>query len=125
MSAGVRPPAVRFLGGLGALCAFAALGQVVSGVLPLPLPGSVVGLLLLWGALSAGWVRLPWVEDTADGLLGVLSLLFVPATVGVVAFLGAGWAWPVWLLILTAGALVGGGVAGLSAQALARRADDA
>ncbi|OOV16008.1 CidA/LrgA family protein [Deinococcus sp. LM3] len=106
--------------GLGVLMAFAALGQALVGALGWPLPGSVVGMALLWAALGTGVVRLHWIADAADGLLGILGLLFVPATVGFLQFLSAGAAWGVWLLVMTAALLLGAGAAGLLASRLLR-----
>lgn len=117
------PAPARFVLGLGLLLAFAAAGQALTGALGLPLPGSVVGLVLLWAALGVRLVRLHWITDAADGLLGVLGLLFIPATVGFLQFLGAGAAWGLWLLVLTAGLLVGAGAAGLIASRLLRPED--
>jgi len=112
------PPAFRAVLGLGLLLGFAALGQGLVQVSRLPFPGSVVGLLLLLAALSLGWVRLEWVDTAADGLLSLLALLFVPAAVGVVDYLGFWRAWPGWLLVMTAGVLIGGAAAGLLASKL-------
>ncbi|MBZ9714266.1 CidA/LrgA family protein [Deinococcus multiflagellatus] len=120
MSAPPLPPAVRFVLGLGVLLGFAAAGQALVGALQWPLPGAVVGLALLWAALGLGVVKLAWIEPAADGLLGVLGLLFVPATAGAVQFLGAGAAWGLWLLTLTAALLLGAGAAGLLAGRLLR-----
>ncbi|MDB5046655.1 MAG: murein hydrolase transporter LrgA [Deinococcus sp.] len=117
------PPPVRVVLGLGVLVAFAALGEGLMRLLHWPLPGSVVGMVLLWAALGLRLVRLDWIEPAADGVLGVLGLLFIPATVGAVQFLGAGAAWGLWLLVLLAGLLLGAGVAGLLAARLVR-ADD-
>ena len=114
------PAPVRFLLGLGLLVAFAALGTALTGWLRLPLPGSVVGMVLLWAALSAGVVKLRWLQNAADGLLGVLGLLFVPATVGFTEYLSAGAAWGLWLLVMTAGLLLGAGLAGVVAERLIR-----
>ncbi|GAA5502488.1 holin-like protein CidA [Deinococcus xinjiangensis] len=114
------PPAVRFVLGLGILVGFAALGMALTTWLHLPLPASVVGLALLWAALSLGWVRLHWLEEAADGLLGVLGLLFVPATVGFIDYLSAGALWGLWLLVMLAGLLVGAGAAGLVASRLVK-----
>ncbi len=114
------PATARFVLGLGILVAFAALGTALTRVLHLPLPGSVVGLALLWAALSLGWVRLHWLEEAADGLLGVLGLLFVPATVGFTDYLSAGALWGLWLLVMVAGVLVGAGAAGLLASRLVK-----
>ncbi|MBZ9750303.1 CidA/LrgA family protein [Deinococcus sp. HMF7604] len=114
------PAPARFVLGLGVLLAFAAAGQALASGLKLPLPGPVLGLALLWAALALRLVRLHWIEDAADGLLSVLGLLFVPATVGFIQFLGAGAAWGLWLLVLTAGLLLGAGAAGLLATRLLR-----
>lgn len=114
------PPAVRFVLGLGLLVGFAALGTALTTGLHLPLPGSVVGLALLWAALSLGWVRLHWLEEAADGLLGVLGLLFVPATVGFIDYLSAGALWGLWLLVMLAGLLIGAGAAGMIASRLVK-----
>ncbi len=69
------------------LCQFA--GEVLARGLDLPLPGPVVGLLILLGLLV--WRGGPdqAMRDTSGGLLRHLSLLFVPAGVGVVTQLDA------------------------------------
>lgn len=110
------PPAFRVILGLGLLLGFAALGQGLVTLLRLPFPGSVVGLLLLLAALGLRWIRLEWVDVAADGLIGLLGLLFVPAAVGVVNYLGAWRQWPGWLLVMAAGVLIGGAAAGLLAS---------
>lgn len=114
------PAPARFVLGLGLLLAFAALGQGLVTLTGLPLPGSVVGMALLWAALGARVIRLRWIADAADGLLGILGLLFVPATVGVIQYLSAGAAWGWWLFVMTAGLLVGAGLAGALASRLVR-----
>ena len=120
MSAPALTPLARFLLGLGLLTAFAALGAGLAAALHLPFPGSVLGMALLWLSLSLGWVRLEWLADAADGLLGALGLLFVPATVGFLEYLSAGAEWGLWLLVMTAGLCLGGAVSGLLAQRLLR-----
>lgn len=114
------PAPVRLALGLGVLTAFAALGTALASALHLPLPGSVVGMVLLWVALGVRLVRLEWVEGAADGLLALLGLLFVPATVGVTEYLSAGAAWGLWLLVMLSGLLLGAGVAGFLASRLVR-----
>lgn len=114
------PPAVRVVLGLGVLVGFAALGEGLMRLLHWPLPGSVVGMVLLLLALGSRVVRLHWIEPAADGLLGILGLLFVPATVGAIQFLGAGAEWGLWLLVMLAGLLLGAGVAGWLAGRLVR-----
>jgi putative effector of murein hydrolase LrgA (UPF0299 family) len=73
------------------LCQLA--GEVIVRGLALPMPGPVVGLLFLlllllardrFAVLARGPLRDGGVENASRGLLANLSLLFVPAGVGVV-----------------------------------------
>jgi holin-like protein len=61
-------------------------GELLARGLGLPLPGPVLGLVLLWPCLTWPPMR-RWVAPAADFLLAHLSLLFVPVGVGVVAHL--------------------------------------
>jgi holin-like protein len=47
-----------------------------------PIPGGVLGLLLFYGAMLTGVLKLRWVERAANLLLRHMVLLFVPLTVG-------------------------------------------
>lgn len=55
-------------------------------MLPLPMPGSILAMLLLTGALLTGLVKLQWVEAAADALLDKMALFFVPPGVGVMLY---------------------------------------
>ena len=98
--------------GLAALLACQFVGEVLVAVTGLPVPGAVVGMVLLLGWLQwrrpgadAGVVR------AGDALLKHLQLFFVPAGVGVVVYLGVlrDDAWPVTV------SLVGSWLAGMLA----------
>lgn len=77
------------IAGLTWLIGFQLLGEFLVRVLDVPVPGPVAGMLLFFG-----YLRLHRVGDDAavvragSGLLRHLQLLFVPAGVGVVAYLG-------------------------------------
>lgn len=70
--------------GMAVLLVFQCLGEGVVFVFKLPLPGPVAGMLLLFAALLLSPRLLAALEETAAGLLGHLSLLFVPAGAGIV-----------------------------------------
>lgn len=59
------------------------LGELLAHFLPLPVPASVYGLVLLLAALKLGVLRLDQVKEAGNFLIGILPLLFVPAAVGV------------------------------------------
>jgi holin-like protein len=74
------------LKGLALLLLFQAAGEAIAHATHLPLPGPVVGLVLMLPALQWAPIRRP-VSACADLLLGHLSLLFVPVGVGVITHL--------------------------------------
>ena len=74
------------LQGLAWLLVMQLAGEALSRALSLPVPGPVIGMLLLWPALSFAPVR-EQVTQTARFLLGHLSLLFIPVGVGVITHL--------------------------------------
>lgn len=65
------------------ITAFCLAGEVLAVVLPLPIPASVYGLLLLVAALKFGVLKLDQVRETGLFLTGIFPLLFVPAAAGV------------------------------------------
>lgn len=67
-----------------ALLIFQCLGEGLVFSIGLPIPGPVIGMLLLFGALVASPRLLAQIEETGTELLRHLSLLFVPAGVGIV-----------------------------------------
>lgn len=74
---------MRYLFQFGRILAFCFIGEVLHAVLPLPVPASVYGLLLLLLALCSGIVRPEQVRETGLFLTGIFPLLFVPAAAGV------------------------------------------
>lgn len=74
---------MRYLFQSGRILAFCFAGEVLHAVLPLPVPASVYGLLLLLLALCFGIVKPEQVRETGLFLTGIFPLLFVPAAAGV------------------------------------------
>ena len=74
------------LRGLAILLLLQAAGEGLTHWLALPIPGPVMGLVLLLGVLQLPVLREP-VRAIADLLLAHLSLLFVPVGVGVIVHL--------------------------------------
>ncbi|MCB1406645.1 MAG: CidA/LrgA family protein [Rhodobacteraceae bacterium] len=64
------------------LCQLA--GEATTRALSLPVPGPVLGMALLWGLMLAAKPVAEAVRPVAEGILRHLSLLFIPAGVGVV-----------------------------------------
>jgi holin-like protein len=73
---------MQTLRGLAILLVAQSAGEAIARLTDAPLPGPVLGMLLLLLALRWPAVRAP-VEAAAETLLAHLSLLFVPVGVGV------------------------------------------
>ncbi|WP_415184210.1 CidA/LrgA family protein [Phaeovulum sp.] len=73
---------------LAIILLFQLVGEIISRGLGLTLPGPVLGMVGLLAAFLMVPALARMVRPTAQGLLAHLSLLFVPAGVGVVAHFG-------------------------------------
>lgn len=77
---------LKLLRQLAVLSAVYGLGELVVGLTGVPAPGSVVGMGLMVLLLASGLVPVTWVEEAASLLLNRLTLLFLPALVGLAEF---------------------------------------
>jgi len=113
------------LGALTVLLVYQLIGEIIVQFLRLPIPGPVVGLLLLFLTLCVRGKLAEPLRDTANGILQHLSLLFVPAGVGVmVHFARVSGEWlPILLAVLISTALAIG-VSALVMRALMRGGSD-
>ena len=67
---------------LAVLFTFLAAGELVVWLTGVPVPSSIIGMLLLTLALKLRIVRLRHVEGVADFLVSNLGFFFVPAGIG-------------------------------------------
>ncbi len=74
------------------------LGELLHVLIPLPIPASVYGLLLMLLALCTGIIKLNQVRETAGFLIEIMPVMFIPAAVGLLE----AWSFlkPVWLPVL-------------------------
>lgn len=71
----------HFLGQLILLSGIYYLGNKIALLVGLPIPGNVVGIVLLYALLNLGVVPLKHVQDAADFLLRHLVFFFIPVAV--------------------------------------------
>lgn len=63
---------------------FVFLGELCEYFIPLPIAGSIYGLLLLFLALCLHIIKLKWVADIADWFHGIMALFFIAPAVAVI-----------------------------------------
>nr|WP_318712150.1 CidA/LrgA family protein [uncultured Treponema sp.] len=64
------------------ILAFSFTGEVLNRLIPLPVPASIYGLVLLFLALEFKILRVEHIKEVSKFLLGIMSIFFVPSSVG-------------------------------------------
>lgn len=64
------------------------IGECLNLLIPLPVPASIYGMVLLFLCLQTGILKLSQIEETADLLLGVMPIFFISPTVSLMSSIG-------------------------------------
>lgn len=64
---------------------FSFIGNVISNVFRLPVPGSILGMILLFLALQFKILEFRHVDEAGSFLINNMTILFLPAGVGIMA----------------------------------------
>lgn len=93
--------ALRIVIQIGILSLFFIVGATIQEYFNLVIPGSVIGLVLLFLCLFFNVIPERWIKDGAGFMTKHLIIFFIPATVGILnyynLFIGKGF----WLVIIT------------------------
>jgi holin-like protein len=107
---------------VAALALVNKVGHTVVQALRVPMPGNLVGMVLLLILLCTRAVRLEWIQAGATLLVRHLAFFFIPITVGLVAFSGLFREHGLAIFgALSVSAAVGMCASGWTSQALSRR----
>lgn len=74
---------MKLLYQFGVILTITFLGEVLHAVIPLPIPASIYGLLLMLFCLCTKIVKLRQVKIAADFLIDIMPPMFIPAAVGI------------------------------------------
>lgn len=77
---------MKYVRQIGIIWGMTMAGEFLNFLLPFPVPAGVYGLFLLLGALLTGVVKIESVEATGNFLMDIMSMMFIPATVGLVEY---------------------------------------
>ena len=75
-----------FLRGFLLILLFLSFGKLISAYLPVPFPASIIGLILLFIALSTSLVKVHWITMSGNFILKYMALLFIPIGVGLLNY---------------------------------------
>lgn len=64
------------------------IGEILKEIIPLPVPASIYGMLILLGCLLTGVIKLEQVKDAGKFLIEIMPVMFIPAGVGLMTSWG-------------------------------------
>lgn len=79
---------MKILRQMAVLLLLVFIGEVLNKAVGIPIPGNILGMILLLVALLTGIIKLHQIEETSKFLLDHLTFLFVPAGVGLLSVTG-------------------------------------
>ena len=79
---------MRYVKQIGIILGITLAGEALNLMVPLPVPAGVYGLFIMLAALMSGIVKLESVEGTGNFLMDTMTMMFIPATVGIVECIG-------------------------------------
>lgn len=104
------------------ILAVSFLGEALHKLLPLPIPASIYGIVLMFILLKTKLLLLASIRETAMFLVEIMPVMFIPAAVGIMDSWGIiAPSWLVYLTMTVVSTVVVMAVSGLVTQAVLRR----
>lgn len=60
------------------------IGEVINKLLPLPIPASIYGMVILFVLLLTGVIKIDSVKETGKFMVEIMPVMFIPAGVGII-----------------------------------------
>lgn len=73
---------MKYLKQFAVILTMTFLGEVLHLLLPLPVPASIYGMVLMLISLMTGIIKLEQVRETGTFLIEIMPIMFIPAGVG-------------------------------------------
>lgn len=80
---------MRYLYQFGIILIISFIGEILNYVLPLPIPASIYGIVIMFLCLVSGIIKLESVKETGKLLVDLMPIMFVPPSVALLD------AWPI------------------------------
>ena len=102
------------------ILAISFVGEALKYLLPLPVPASIYGMVILFVGLLTGLIKLSWVKDAGKFLIAVMPVMFIPAGVGLMSSWGVLKPMLVPVLVVTVAIITVMAVTGQASQIIIR-----
>ncbi|WFR58772.1 CidA/LrgA family protein [Anaerocolumna sp. AGMB13025] len=75
---------MKYMKQTGIILGITFLGEIIHRIIPLPIPASIYGLIIMLLCLYSGVVKVEKVKETGIFLIDIMPLMFIPAGVGLI-----------------------------------------
>lgn len=75
---------MKYILQFGIILFISFIGEVLNKLIPLPVPASIYGMLILFTALCTGVLKLSHVKETGKFLISIMPLMFIAPAVGLI-----------------------------------------
>lgn len=75
---------MKYIKPIAVICAVSFAGELLHTVVPLPVPGSIYGLIIMFVLLMTGIVKLSDVKSVGDFLISLMPIMFVAPAAGLI-----------------------------------------
>ena len=104
------------------IAVFAFVGEMLHRCIPLPVPASIYGIVLLFLALEFKLLKVKYIKEASSFLITIMPLMFLPPAVGTMeAWDLVSGAWLPYVVVTIVSTVVVMAVAGRVAQRIIRR----
>ena len=73
---------MKYIWQFGIILLVSFIGEVLNYYIPLPIPASIYGLVLMFTGLKTGIIKYEYVKDAGHFLIEIMPLMFIPSAVG-------------------------------------------
>lgn len=77
---------MKYLKQLGIVLFFSLVGEILQRAIPLPIPASIYGLLLLFISLCSGIVKIEKIRGIGEFLIAIMPIMFVGPAVNLLGY---------------------------------------
>lgn len=73
---------MKYIRQVGIIILISFIGELLHFLIPLPVPASIYGLVIMLVCLVSGIIKVSDVKETSSFLIDIMPMMFIPAAVG-------------------------------------------
>lgn len=77
---------MKYIRQLTIILGISFIGEILNRVIPLPVPASIYGLIIMLALLMSGLLKTSHIKETSTFLLDAMPIMFIPAAAGIIKY---------------------------------------